>query len=72
MSVANVVTFCALVILWLSCEVEAAVCDSEGEIVGFTSPHFGVNWKLERRGVPVFFFCFHTRESMRLGREEDS
>ena len=31
---ANVVTFCALVILWLSCEVEAAVCGSEGEIVG--------------------------------------
>ena len=34
MSVTNVVTFCALVILWLSCEVEGAVCGSEGEIVG--------------------------------------
>ena len=32
MLVANVVTFCALVILWLSCEVEAG---TEWEIVGF-------------------------------------
>ena len=75
MSVANVVTFCALVILWLSCEVEVAVCDSEGEIVRFMSPHSGVKEELKggRRGVPTFFyFAFHTRERVRLGREEDS
>ena len=34
MLVANVVTFCALVILWLLFEVEAAVCGSEGDISG--------------------------------------
>ena len=44
MSVANVVTFCALVILCLSCEVEGVVCDSEGEIVGFIQVQ--VKWKL--------------------------
>ena len=42
MSVANVVTFCALVILWLSCEVEGGVC----VIVEYMSPHSGVKWKL--------------------------
>ena len=71
MSVANVITFCALVILWLSCEVEVAVCGSEGKIVGFMSPHSGVKEELKGggRGVPTFFyFTFHTRERVRLGK----
>ena len=74
MSVANVVTFCALVILWLSCEVEAAVCDSEGEIVGFMSPHSGVKEELGGGEVPMFwgeYFLFpHKR--VWLEWEEDS
>ena len=64
MSVANVVTFCALVILWLSWEVEAAVCDSEGEIVGFMFPHAlwseletGVKWSAD-----VLFLFPHKRK----------
>ena len=49
MPVANVVMFCALVILWISCEVEAGMCESEGEIVRFI--HVPSLWsEVETRG----------------------
>ena len=66
MSVANVVAFCALVILWLSCEVEVAVCGSEGEIV---LPWSEVGSRKEGGGVSTHLFSFRTRERVRLGRD---
>ena len=50
------------------------MCGSEGEIVGFMSPHSGVKEELKGggRGAPTFFyFAFH-RERVSLGREDDS
>ena len=52
------------------------MCGSEGEIVGVIHvPSLGseVGSLVEGEGgVSTFFFCFHARERVRLGREEDS
>ena len=73
MSVTNVVTFCALVILWILCEVEAAVCGSEGEIVGVIHvPSLGSevgSLEEEVRGsTHVLLFLFPHKRNSEAGR----
>ena len=44
------------------------MCGSEGEIVGFMSPHSGVKWKLGGGGRTYILFFFRKSEA---GKERD-